>query len=151
MQGKLWGNGSLCFNKGNVVFEVFNNFFLDFTFTCVNHISLLYWGSLGYYKFFSTRGISKHFNCIFSTDLVDLVVKIFWAFLFFLGRRSIASSDRLFGLPCLIWSGRWGEGTGFLLSHPLLSPSFWPSLTPLGTNFILSPAFRCCKNKRWQV
>ena len=49
-------------------------------------------------------------------------------------------------MPCLIWSQRWREGEReYQLPHPLNSPSFWPLLPPLGTNFFLSPAFRFCK------
>lgn len=50
-----------------------------------------------------------------------------------------------------------GEGGGerggdqFLLPYPPLPSSFFTVAHPLGTNLFLSPAFRSCKNQRWQL
>ena len=62
-------------------------------------------------------------------------------------------SPRLFVPPAMIdlkleeqWE--WGTGRGEKTHpHALPSPSFLLTFTPLGTNFSLSPAVRCCKNK----
>lgn len=63
-------------------------------------------------------------------------------------------SPRLFVRPAMIdlkleeqW--KWGTGRGEKTHpHALLSPSLLPTFTPLGTNSSLSPAVRCCKNKK---